>query len=116
MEATDPLPISENAPPDVETMGELETILARGRRLHDEGRYLLAQEIVRTLVQAEARNRAAKDLLAGIFEQIGYQQEDRELRDSFLSGAYELCSGIPEGETARSRSPDVVRAMTPNWS
>ncbi|KMO33229.1 hypothetical protein VQ03_25320 [Methylobacterium tarhaniae] len=107
-----PLPASETAPLYVEMMGGAEAILARGRRLHDQGRYLLAQEIVNTLVQAEPHNRAAKDLLADIFEQIGYQQENPGLRNSFLSGAYELRSGIPEGETANSSSPDVVRAMT----
>ncbi len=107
-----PLPASESAPLYVEMMGGAEAILARGRRLHDEGQYLLAQEIVNKLVQAEPRNRAAKDLLADIFEQIGYQQENPGLRNSFLSGAYELRSGIPEGETANSSSPDVVRAMT----
>ena len=43
--------------------------MARGRELHDEGKYLLAQEIVNKLVQAEPQNQAAKDLLADIFEQ-----------------------------------------------
>jgi alkyl sulfatase BDS1-like metallo-beta-lactamase superfamily hydrolase len=64
------------------------------------------------LVQAEPRNQNAKDLLADIFEQIGYQQENPGLRNSFLAGAYELRSGIPQGETASSASPDVIRAMT----
>ncbi len=69
--------------------------------LHNEGKYLLAQEIVNKLVQAEPQNQAAKDLLADIFEQIGYQQENPGLRNSFLAGAYELRTGIPQGETAR---------------
>ena len=64
------------------------------------------------LVQAEPDNEAAKDLLADIFEQIGYQQENPGLRNSFLAAAYELRSGIPEGETADSSSPDVIRAMS----
>ncbi|MGW9822354.1 linear primary-alkylsulfatase [Methylorubrum extorquens] len=107
-----PLAPSESAPLYVEMMGGAEAILTRGRRLHDEGKYLLAQEIVNKLVQAEPQNRAAKDLLADIFEQVGYQQENPGLRNSFLAGAYELRSGIPEGETANSSSPDVVRAMS----
>ena len=107
-----PLAPSESAPLYVEMMGGADAILSRGRHLHDEGKYLLAQEIVNKLVQAEPQNRAAKDLLADIFEQIGYQQENPGLRNSFLAGAYELRSGIPEGETANSSSPDVVRAMS----
>ena len=69
-------------------------------------------EIVNKLVQAEPDNAEAKDLLADIFEQIGYQQENPGLRNSFLAGAYELRTGIPQGETADSSSPDVIRAMS----
>jgi alkyl sulfatase BDS1-like metallo-beta-lactamase superfamily hydrolase len=93
-------------------MGGAEKIMARGRQLHEEGKYLLASEILDKLVQAEPDNQAAKDLLADIFEQLGYQQENPGLRNSFLAGAYELRSGIPQGETANSSSPDVIRAMT----
>ena len=64
------------------------------------------------LVQAEPDNAEAKDLLADIFEQIGYQQENPGLRNSFLAAAYELRTGIPQGETANSSSPDVIRAMS----
>ena len=107
-----PLPQSESAALFVEMMGGAEKILARGRALHDEGKYLHAQEILNKLVQAEPQNQAAKDLLADVFEQIGYQQENPGLRNSFLAAAYELRSGIPQGETADSSSPDVIRAMS----
>ncbi|MBK5962250.1 hypothetical protein CCR97_29275 [Rhodoplanes elegans] len=107
-----PLSPSDSAPLYVEMMGGADKILAKGRQLHAEGRYLLAQEIVNKLVQAEPGNQAAKELLADIFEQIGYQQENPGLRNSFLSGAYELRTGIPTGEAASSSSPDVIRAMT----
>jgi alkyl sulfatase BDS1-like metallo-beta-lactamase superfamily hydrolase len=87
-------------------------ILARGRDLHDQGKYLLAQEILNKLVQAEPQNQAAKDLLADVFEQIGYQQENTGVRNSYLAAAYELRSGIPQGEAVNSSSPDVIRAMS----
>ena len=93
-------------------MGGAQKIMARGQQLYNEGKYLLASEIVNKLVQAEPQNQAAKDLLADIFEQIGYQQENPGLRNSFLAGAYELRTGIPQGETASSASPDVIRAMS----
>jgi alkyl sulfatase BDS1-like metallo-beta-lactamase superfamily hydrolase len=107
-----PLSPQDSAPLYVEMMGGAQKILARGRELHNDGKYLLASEIVNKLVQAEPQNQAAKDLLADIFEQIGYQQENPGLRNSFLAGAYELRSGIPQGETANSASPDVIRAMS----
>lgn len=107
-----PLSPADSAPLYVEMMGGAEKIMTRGRELHDAGAYLLATEIVNKLVQAEPDNAAAKDLLADIFEQLGYQQENPGLRNSFLAGAYELRTGIPQGETADTSSPDVVRAMT----
>lgn len=107
-----PLSPSESAPLYVEMMGGAEKIMARGQQLYDDGKYFFASEIVNKLVQAQPQNQAAKDLLADIFEQIGYQQENPGLRNSFLAGAYELRSGIPQGETAKSTSPDVVRAMS----
>ncbi|MBA4130295.1 MAG: hypothetical protein C0519_02610 [Hyphomicrobium sp.] len=107
-----PLSPADSAPLYVEMMGGAEKILARGRELHDEGAYLLATEILDKLVQAQPDNSAAKDLLADVFEQLGYQQENPGLRNSFLAAAYELRTGIPQGETASSSSPDIIRAMS----
>ncbi|WP_202921123.1 alkyl/aryl-sulfatase [Anatilimnocola aggregata] len=107
-----PLSPADSAPLYVEMMGGSERILARGQELHNEGKYLLAQEIVNKLVQAEPTNAPAKNLLADIFEQLGYQQENPGLRNSYLAAAYELRSGIPQGKTADSSSPDVIRAMS----
>ncbi len=107
-----PLSPEDSAPLYVEMMGGSDTILARGRALHDDGQYLLASEIVNKLVQAEPDNADAKDFLADVFEQLGYQQENPGLRNSFLAAAYELRTGIPQGETADSSSPDVIRAMS----
>lgn len=107
-----PLSPRDSAPLYVDMMGGAEKIMARGQQLHDEGKYLYASEIVNKLVQAQPQNQAAKDLLADIFEQLGYQQENPGLRNSYLAAAYELRTGIPQGETANSSSPDVVRAMS----
>jgi alkyl sulfatase BDS1-like metallo-beta-lactamase superfamily hydrolase len=51
-------------------------------------------------------------MLADCFEQIGYQQENPGLRNSYLAAAYELRSGIPQGAAVESASPDVIRAMS----
>ncbi len=107
-----PLSPEDSAPLYVEMMGGSTKIIAKGRELHDDGKYLLASEIVNKLVQAEPGNADAKDLLADIFEQLGYQQENPGLRNSFLAAAYELRTGIPQGEIADSSSPDVIRAMS----
>jgi alkyl sulfatase BDS1-like metallo-beta-lactamase superfamily hydrolase len=107
-----PLSPADSAPLYVEMMGGPERIMDKGQALYDAGRYLHAQEILNKLVQAQPYNEEAKDLLADVFEQIGYQQENPGLRNSYLAGAYELRSGIPEGDSPKTAGPDVIRAMS----
>jgi alkyl sulfatase BDS1-like metallo-beta-lactamase superfamily hydrolase len=107
-----PLAPEDAAPLYVEMMGGAERIIARARTLHEEGRYQHASEILNRLVFAEPANRPARELLADVWEQIGYQQENPGLRNSFLNGSYELRSGLSLAEATSSTSPDVVRAMS----
>ena len=107
-----PLSPEASAPLYVEMMGGAKPILAKGRELYDQGKYLYAQEILNKLVYAEPANQEAKDLLADVFEQIGYQQESPSVRNSFLAGAYELRHGIPAGVSPKSSGPDLIRAMS----
>lgn len=107
-----PLSPEDSALLYVEMMGGADKIMAKGRKLYDQGQYRHAQEILNKLVYAEPDNQAAKDLLADVFEQIGYQQESPSVRNSFLAAALELRSGIPSGASPKSSGPDVIRAMT----
>jgi alkyl sulfatase BDS1-like metallo-beta-lactamase superfamily hydrolase len=107
-----PLSPRDSAPLYVEMMGGSDPILAKGQQLYDQGRYLEAQEIVNKLVYAEPESKEGKNLLADIFEQIGYQQESSSVRNSFLAGAYELRSGIPEGVPGAASGPDLLRALS----
>jgi alkyl sulfatase BDS1-like metallo-beta-lactamase superfamily hydrolase len=107
-----PLSPAEAAPLYVEMMGGAQKIIEKGKELHAAGEYRKAQEILNQLVQAEPQNREAKDLLADVWEQIGYQQENPGLRNSFLQGAFELRSGLPAGAPPNAAGPDVVRAMS----
>jgi len=107
-----PLSPSDSAPLYVEMMGGSKKIMAKGKELYDQGKYLHAVEILNKLVFAEPKNQAAKDLLADVYEQIGYQKESPSVRNSFLAGAFELRNGIPKGASPKSTGPDMVRAMT----
>ena len=107
-----PLSPKDSAPLYVEMMGGAAKIIAKGKELHDAGQYLEATEILDKLVHAEPDNTEAKHLLADVYEQLGYQQENPGLRNSFLAGAYELRSGIPQGSSPSTTGPDVVRAMS----
>jgi alkyl sulfatase BDS1-like metallo-beta-lactamase superfamily hydrolase len=107
-----PLSPKDSAPLYVEMMGGAEKIMAKGKELHDQGKYRLAQEILDKLIHAEPGNRSAMDLLADVYEQLGYQQENTGLRNVFLAGAFELRSGIPAGAAPKTSGPDMVRAMS----
>ncbi|QKJ67297.1 MBL fold metallo-hydrolase [Deefgea piscis] len=107
-----PLSPRDSAPLYVEMMGGSKKILAKGRELNKQGKYLEAVEILNKLTLAEPNNTAAKDLLADVYEQLGYQKESVALRNSFLASAYELRHGIPEGASPKAGSPDMVRAMS----
>jgi len=106
-----PLSPRDSAPLYVEMMGGADKIMAKGKELYDQGKYLYASEILNKLVFAQPKNQPAKDLLAAVFEQIGYQQESPSVRNSFLAGAYELRNGIPKGASPKATGPDMIRAL-----
>jgi alkyl sulfatase BDS1-like metallo-beta-lactamase superfamily hydrolase len=107
-----PLSPKDSAPLYVEMMGGAAKIMAKGKELHGEGKYLHAAEILNKLVFAEPNNQKAKDLLADVYEQIGYQKESPSVRNSFLAGAYELRNGIPKGASPKASGPDMIKAMS----
>ncbi|MBW2478266.1 MAG: SCP2 sterol-binding domain-containing protein, partial [Deltaproteobacteria bacterium] len=107
-----PLSPKDSAPLYVEMMGGAEPIIKKGQELYAEGKYRHAMEILNKLIFAEPDNQVAKDLLADVYEQIGYQQESPSVRNSFLAGAYELRNGIPAGASPKTSGPDMISAMT----
>lgn len=111
-----PLSPQDSAPLYVEMMGGSNKIIAKGKELIGQGKYLHASEILNKLVFAEPRNQPARQLLADAYEQLGYQAESTSTRNTFLQGAFELRNGLPGGMPPRSTGPDVVRAMsTEQW-
>jgi alkyl sulfatase BDS1-like metallo-beta-lactamase superfamily hydrolase len=107
-----PLSPRDSAPLYVEMMGGAKKIMAKGSELYDEGQYFAAAEILNKLVYAEPDNAAAKDLLADVFEQIGYQKESPSVRNSFLGAAYELRNRMPAGTPPSTTGPDTIRGMS----
>ncbi|WP_095144360.1 MULTISPECIES: alkyl/aryl-sulfatase [unclassified Pseudomonas] len=107
-----PLSPKDSAPLYVEMMGGADKIMTKGKTLFDQGKYREAYEILNKLVYAEPQNSKAKDLLADVYEQVGYQKESAGVRNSFLAAAYELRHGIPKGVPPKSTGPDIIRAMS----
>ncbi len=107
-----PLSPSDSAPLYVEMMGGSSAIITRGQQLFTNGEYRLAMEILNKLVYAEPQNSQAKDLLADVFEQLGYQYESTSMRNVFLASAQDLRNGMPVIPTPRGASPGIASAMT----
>lgn len=107
-----PLSPKDSAPLYVEMMGGGEKIMAKSKTLFEQGKYREAYELLNKLVYAEPQNTAAKDLLADVYEQVGYQKESAGVRNSFLAAAYELRNGLPKGVPPKTVGPDAIRGMS----
>ena len=92
-----PLPPTEAGAKYVEFMGGADAVLAKAQASFDHGDYRWAATVLDHLVFAEPDNRAARDLLARCYDQLGYRAESGPWRDVYLSGAFELRHGEPEG-------------------
>jgi alkyl sulfatase BDS1-like metallo-beta-lactamase superfamily hydrolase len=88
-----PLPPVESAQRYVEAMGGAGAVLERGRRAYESGDYRWAATLLNHLVFADESNRTARDLLASVYDQLGYQAESGPWRDVYLTGAFELRNG-----------------------
>jgi len=101
-----PLPESDSAQRYVEMMGGAEKVLERAREdfeaASDMGApegpdtYRWLAELLNHVVFAEPDNDDAKQLLANVYDQLGYQAESAPWRDFYLTGAYDLRHGSPE--------------------
>ncbi|WP_035270942.1 alkyl/aryl-sulfatase [Desulfonatronum thiodismutans] len=99
----------------VEYMGGEAATVQRARADFARGEYRWVAEVLKHVVFANPDNQEARELQADAFEQMGYQAESGPWRSVYLQAALELRDGIPNipGGSA-TRSPDVLRAMTPN--
>ena len=101
-----PLPESESARRYVQMMGGADKVLEKALQEFEaasdmsatEGRdtYRWLAELLNHVVFAEPANNDAKQLLASVYDQLGYQAESAPWRDFYLTGAYELRHGSPE--------------------
>ena len=72
----------------------------------------IRDRILNKLIYAEPLNQQGKDLLAAVFEQLGYQFESASMRNVFLASAQELRNGAVPGANRRGAGPSQARAMT----
>jgi len=86
----DPLPPEDEGPRYVAAMGGADTVIALARSAHDAGDDRWAATLLNHLVFAEPANRPARELLAKVYDQLGFRAESGVWRDIYLTGAHEL--------------------------
>jgi alkyl sulfatase BDS1-like metallo-beta-lactamase superfamily hydrolase len=105
----DPLPPEENGAKYVEAMGGAASVFEKARAAYDAGEYRWAASLLDHLIFADAADGEAEELLARTYEQLGYAAESGPWRDVYLSGAYELRNGKPEGGTGLASAIQLLR-------
>jgi linear primary-alkylsulfatase len=93
----------------VEAMGGADAVLARARQAADSGDYRWAAMLLDHVVFADDTNQAARDALADVYVQLGYQAEAGTWRNMYLTGAQELRHGVAKLPPV-SAGPDFIRA------
>jgi alkyl sulfatase BDS1-like metallo-beta-lactamase superfamily hydrolase len=91
----DALPPVEAGKRYVALAGGIDKLVAAAQTAFDAGDYRWAAEMLKHAVYAEPKNKAAGELLARSFEQLGYVAESAPWRNFYLTGAYELRNGGP---------------------
>ncbi len=90
----DPLPQVEAGQKYVKYMGGSANVIKQAKVDYENGEYRWVAQILKHVVMAEPDNTEAKELLADAFEQLGYQSESANWRNSYLIGASELRNGF----------------------
>ena len=98
----------------VELAGGADALLTHARDAYDRGDYRWVAEVVKHLVFADPKNKAARWLEADALEQLGYQAESGPWRNFYLTGAQELRGGDSDSRVGLSntRSPDILAGMS----
>jgi alkyl sulfatase BDS1-like metallo-beta-lactamase superfamily hydrolase len=92
----DALPPVEAGKRYVALAGGVDKVVVAAQTAFDAGEYRWAAEILKHAVYAEPKHKAASELLARSFEQMGYTAESAPWRNFYLTGAHELRNGVPE--------------------
>jgi len=110
----DELPPEEAAKKYVDYMGGADAVMQKAKADFDKGEYRWVAMALKHAVFADPDNKAAKEMLADAYEQMGYQAESGPWRSIYLQGALELRNGVPSAGGTVTASADTIRAMSPD--
>ena len=97
-----PLPPQEAAKHYLELLGGADKAVAAAQTAYDKGEYRWAAELLNQAVFGDPSSKAAKELLAKTYDQMGYMSESATWRNSYLTGAAELRNGPPAQGVSRA--------------
>lgn len=106
-----PLPPEPAAKRYVEAMGGADAVIAMATKAEKAGELRWAATLLNHVVFADDQNKSARDQLAAVYTQLGFESEAGTWRNIYLTGAQELRDGIFE-LPAMGLSPDVLAATT----
>ncbi|MFE5797120.1 alkyl/aryl-sulfatase [Streptomyces sp. NPDC056503] len=95
----------------VEAMGGADRVVRLAREAFEADDYRWAAELAGRAVHADPAHRAAREVQADAYEQLGYQAEGPQWRYVFLTAAQELRQGRPAAPGAGAASGRTVAAM-----
>jgi len=103
-----PLPPQESAKHYLELIGGADKAVAAAQTAYDKGDYRWAAELLNHAVFGDPSSKAAKELLARTYEQMGYMAEAATWRNSYLTGAQELRNGPPTKGVSRAMMTEML--------
>ena len=89
----------------VEAFGGADAVIAKAQGYIDDGDLRFAAELLNHVVFADETNRAARELLAGVYDTLGFGAENGTWRNFYLQGAYELRNGVEPRPWTRRAHP-----------
>lgn len=106
-----PLPPVESSVRYVDYMGGADAVVARARTDVAAGEYRWAAQVLNHVVFAQPDHTEARELLADVLEQLGYQTENGVWRNFYLTGAQELRTGVLDLGPRSGVNADTLEAM-----
>jgi alkyl sulfatase BDS1-like metallo-beta-lactamase superfamily hydrolase len=105
-------PPEESAKRYVECMGGVDQVVAKAQHYVEEGDLRFAAQLLKHAVFADESHDVAKNLLADVYERLGFGAENGTWRNFYLQGAVELRTGEPGQPVSLAGSADVMSALS----
>ncbi|MDR1451745.1 MAG: hypothetical protein LBI57_05400, partial [Helicobacteraceae bacterium] len=106
-----PLPPKESGIKFVELMGGINEVIQKAKKLYENGEYRFAAQVLNHAVFGYPQNKAARELLAHVYEQLGYQAESATWRNLYLTGVLELRDGAKKRGGLSTLGGEVIKFM-----